>query len=242
MRPLFPIIVQKYDSLKLLLKLGFEVNATDAAKMTLLMHAAACYDSSLVVELLLQKGADVHLVDALGNTALHYVKESRNAYFLIKAGSSLTLRNNEGKTPQEYMGENTYVSLQYLVDFPLHAAIAVNDTKQISHLIKVGYRLDQEDSAHSQAIDYCDDEGKTLLMLAIPYPNIVTLLLNKGSNVSITDPEGNTALHFAVSLGQVESCRLLILEGASPQFRNKKGITPMKLAIGKPELEACFRI
>lgn len=278
--------------IRFLIDLGLSVNILDVNNKTPLMHAAAHASDDKGLRFLLERGADVHLTDLKGNTALHYVKNYKNAYYLIKAGSSLTVTNNEGQTPEECLGESAF-NLQSLIDYPLHAAFEFYDEEAIQSLIKQGFSLDQEDNKHLKPIDHCQNEetklelikmakktrkeqlrplhnavknrdvakvgevlqaldpkidinqrnkkGKTPLMLGVNFPEIVALLLERGSDVSITDLEGNSALHHAVLLNNAESCNLLIKEGAKTTLKNHKGETPMRLSRGNTQLEACFK-
>ena len=59
-----------------LIKAGAEINATDKAGMTALMHAADSVDAAGVVEVLLKAGADPKIKDKKGRTALAIAQKS----------------------------------------------------------------------------------------------------------------------------------------------------------------------
>lgn len=54
-------------------------------------------------------------------------------------------------------------------------------------------------------------------------------LLSRGANVSLTDAEGNTALHMAAFLGHTDVVRTLLKSEADPAVRNQLGFNAMDL-------------
>jgi ankyrin repeat protein len=61
-------------------------------------------DPVAMVKLLLEKGADVKAVNALGNTALHYAMQRGSApmiQLLVDHGASDEVKNKRGQTPKE---------------------------------------------------------------------------------------------------------------------------------------------
>jgi hypothetical protein len=65
-------------------------------------------------------------------------------------------------------------------------------------------------------INACSDEnGKTFLSLAVRYnPAICSALLKRGSRVNVRDFKGKSPLSWAVSLGRIETIKLLLHYGA----------------------------
>ena len=63
-------------------------------------------------------------------------------------------------------------------------------------------------------------------------------LIRQSGNVNLTTPEtkGNTALHYACSLGEVGLVECLLKLGADPNARTDKGATPLHCAGGKDAL------
>jgi ankyrin repeat protein len=58
----------------------------------------------------------------------------------------------------------------------------------------------------------------------------LTSLLQNGAYVGGTQPDGTTALHWAVNWGDLDSAELLMLFGADLNAKNDYGITPLLLA------------
>ena len=61
--------------------------------------------------------------------------------------------------------------------------------------------------------------------------DIAKWFLENGANVNFADPEGNTALHYAIKRKyKIEQIRLLLQFGAGFNKENKDGISPKKIA------------
>ncbi|WP_018291729.1 quinoprotein dehydrogenase-associated putative ABC transporter substrate-binding protein [Verrucomicrobium sp. 3C] len=91
-----------------------------------------------------------------------------------------------------------------------------------------------------RAINQPDNLGFTPLLNAIrteEWP-MARLLVEKGANPNLSDPDGWTPLLFAVSKGNHETARLLLEHGANPSQTAKDGWSPLALAASgsDPEL------
>ena len=71
--------------------------------------------------------------------------------------------------------------------------------------------------------------GPTPLNTAAVYghTNVARLLLDRDANVSLTNPDGNSALLIAAFFCHTEIVDLLLDNGASPAAKNKRGETPI---------------
>ena len=91
----------KAEAVKLLIKEGADINATDGLGWTPL-HEAAWMGRAEVARLLIEKGADVNATDREGNIPLHRaVKRGRAevARLLIEKGADVNATDNHGYTP-----------------------------------------------------------------------------------------------------------------------------------------------
>lgn len=83
-------------------------------------------------------------------------------------------------------------------------------------------------------IDAQDKLGKSALHYSAQnyHVEIVSLLLERGAKVDISDIHGNTPLSDAVynSQGRGEIIRLLLEHGADRYLKNKYGVSPIDLA------------
>ncbi len=81
-----------------------------------------------------------------------------------------------------------------------------------------------------------DRNGLTLLMIAAYHNNIaaVKILLDFGANPNETDDDSkNTSLLYACCFGSEELIKLLCKRGADPKHFNKKGFSPLFVALSK---------
>ena len=62
--------------------------------------------------------------------------------------------------------------------------------------------------------------GKTLLMIYIDKPNFVKILIDEGADVNIALTNGDTALHYAVEIKNIEVINYLIQNGGNVNARN----------------------
>jgi ankyrin repeat protein len=71
--------------------------------------------------------------------------------------------------------------------------------------------------------------GVTALMVYVwrDRKDAVAKLLNRGADVTLTDNDGDTALHGAAEMGNVEMARMLLAKGANVNAKNKVGGTPL---------------
>jgi ankyrin repeat protein len=58
-------------------------------------------------------------------------------------------------------------------------------------------------------------------------------LISRGAEPNAKTPDGNTALHFAVTTGKIGLVRLLLQKGASVNIRNNCGSTPLHAAVSE---------
>ena len=74
--------------------------------------------------------------------------------------------------------------------------------------------------------------GTTLLMAAVEETNLpaVELLVARGANLELRDPQGATALSPAVQMGFQEAGELLLAAGATPNAQDVSGMTPLDIA------------
>ena len=178
------------------------------------LHSAAFGGQKEVVELLIEKGADVNAKNDVGWTPLHNAAFSRYtrkrrftvkgykeiAELLISAGADVNAKDKNGKTP---------------LDVAINAEVAEKETADL--LRKHGGKTGEELSIHLAA-----REGNT---------EAVKQHLAAGADVNATDEVGWTPLHRAVGPSHKEVVELLIAEGADVNTKGKYGNTPLDTAI-----------
>ena len=192
-----------------------------------------------MVDLLLQAGADVHLLDNGDRDAFAYALDRGNEAIiarLLQAGADLNRRDNFGRTR-------------------LHGVAFRREPDSLALLLKLGAdpRLERGkllSAASWYAREGYDEETE----------RTIDLLVSAGENVHAADDHGYTALHCAVlgyahtpsdehwwnasSDGSDETAtRALLKHGANPNAAGSNGMTPLLLVVqsrhdAKPCIEA----
>ena len=102
----------------------------------------------------------------------------------------------------------------------------------------------REELANHQSIDARLECGLAPLHIATLFnqKEAVELLLAEGAETSLTDAQGNTALHMAAFLGYTTLVRDLLAAGANPAIRNRLGFNAADLVAitWNPGLEAYY--
>ncbi|MFD0982825.1 ankyrin repeat domain-containing protein [Tropicimonas aquimaris] len=192
---------------------GADVHARAPGYGYTALHRAAASDSAEVVRLLLDAGADIMVLDDLGNTPLHDAA-SRSASVevireLIEAGADIHATNEAGWTPlhRAAFGKNEPEILQVLLDAgcdpnaldeggftPLHeAAGRKNSAPLIVALVKAGAKIDLRSKRERGLV--------APIHRAAQYStaDAVAALIDAGADVRVRDAEGQTPLHYAAS-------------------------------------------
>ncbi|MBM3892834.1 hypothetical protein FJ365_00335 [Candidatus Dependentiae bacterium] len=203
---------------------------------TALMRAASTGNVRLV-EWLVDKGANTGMrhpddgMTALMMAAKHGHKDT--VIYLMRT-SNTAIKDNEGKTAEDHApagSETKRVLVEYRENAPaaFFEAVARGRANIIMNLIDVvGVGINCVDPT----------TGKTALMLAIEkgYCEIAMLLIGLGANKNMQCALGNTALHYAVSAGQLALVKALLrpfdglAEGVDVSITNAAGETAMDLA------------
>jgi ankyrin repeat protein len=180
------------------------VNEKDDSGQTVL-HLAAEGGNKAIVQLLVDKGADVKAKDNHGSTVLHWAARGGNeaiVRLLIDKGADVKAKDKYGKTVLHWAGwERNEAVVRLLVD--KGADVKAKD--------KYG-----ETVLHSVA-----EEGNEA---------IVRLLVDKGADVNAKDKYGETVLHSAAEDGDEAIVRLLVDKGADVKAKDKYGETVLHLA------------
>uniref|UniRef100_A0A8C3P6L3 Palmitoyltransferase n=1 Tax=Chrysemys picta bellii TaxID=8478 RepID=A0A8C3P6L3_CHRPI len=184
---------------KELVEAGYDVRQPDKENVTLL-HWAAINNRLDLVKFYISKGA---VVDQLGgdlnSTPLHWAIRQGHlsmVILLLKCGADPTLIDGEG-----------YSSI--------HLAVVFQHMPIIAYLISKG-----------QSVDTTDFSGQTPLMLSaqkVIGPEPTGFLLKFNPSLSAVDKiQKNTALHWAVTAGNVNAVELLLDAGSNLDIKNVK--------------------
>ena len=235
----------------MLLKLGADVNSQNDEGLTPLQRASQGLRGGHrdIAHLFLDNGANVHMPDRRGNTALHYAASEGHleaARVLLKHNAEVNSWNEDGYTAflfalkrqnpdivQLLLDHNADVHVyDWRGDTLLHAAVRNGDLDVCRILLERNVKVDSQNSY-----------GSTPLLLAseFGFPDLVKLFLDRNADVHRCDAYGDTALHCAAIAGLLEISRLLLNLDVNINSRNEVGSTPLHLASagykeGNPDL------
>ncbi|XP_075854879.1 nuclear factor NF-kappa-B p105 subunit isoform X2 [Microcebus murinus] len=164
------------------------------------LHLAVLTKQEEVVEDLLRAGADLSLLDRLGNSVLHLAaKEGHETVLSIllkhkKAALLINHPNGEGLSA-------------------IHLAMVSNSLPCLLLLLAAGADVNAQEQK----------SGRTALHLAVEHDNISLagcLLLEGDAHVDSTTYDGTTPLHIAAGRGSTRLAALLKAAGADPLLEN----------------------
>jgi len=238
------------------IKQGADVNAPWHRDITPLQRAAS---QPLIVEQLLENGADPNLADDGGATALHAAARHPDSTplerhdvmtALLKAGADPNAQTHRGETPLHDAGgipREISGPVRLLLDagadpaardqlgnLPLHYAAAHSAEGRAK---AVGYLIRAHDSV--QAVNQQNDSGKTPLHWAAARPGpdqveTINRLLQNGADPTAQDRLGNFPLHYAAAgRGDTrpDAVRRLLDTAGLPNRQNHSGNTPLHEAV-----------
>jgi hypothetical protein len=211
------------DTMKYLAQCGATPCAAERGSTPL--HKAR--QPAVVVDFLIEIGADVNAVDNAGKTPLHYVYTFDVAKSLIAHKADVNSRDNDGKTPLHSNSRDDIVQL--LIDHKADVHALDNASRTPLH-----YRKSRDAIKtllkNGADIEALDEHGMTPFMTAVgndlEYPLI---LLQNGANPNAVDPKGRTAIHYITS-DSADNLYDMIKMKADPNIRDNDGNTPLDLA------------
>ena len=208
--PLKPTGQERQDAIKILAEKYHitNLNKVNRDGETPLMSAAWDEENLDVMRLLITAGADVNMVDELGESALSTACNEGNteaAKLLVGAGADVNVANDEGHTS-------------------LMSAAMWSDAELVEILLKAGANLDAADDDGYTALNanasqkepwFAEDETECvpplINALISGSPECVRLLLEYGAVPDLESDNGTTPLALAEEMGQ-EECAELIRE------------------------------
>jgi len=238
--------------LQFMLNCGIQLNAhievpeNQLNKCTLLHLASYCGQVE-VVRLIVNRGADINIRDAINNTALHYAAESCSVgiiKFLIDKGLSVNLTNTENSTPlhisvqfghleatKTLVGKGATMdnTNEYGVTALMIAAIHCK-LEFFRYLTEKGADINVPNAKHNNntAVHYAAASGSV---------DIIKLLLDKRMSVNLTNTEDSTPLHITAEFGHLEATKALVERGAAINNTNEYGATALMVAADLGKLE-----
>ena len=195
---------------QMLLRECADINVQDAEGVTP-AHCAARNGCRLTMQLLIESGASVDVVDRLGNTPLLWAVYQGHLTLVedLWEHSNTRLRDHNGRGPLHLAAI-------------MKAQNAAIKQELLTLLINKG-----------ADINTISRDGRTPLHLAVVSgcQPTVKLLLDENAAKEVTDVNGRTPLHTAVVSGNAAITDLLCQEGADKEARDGDERTPLHLAV-----------
>ncbi len=204
-----------------LLRSGADPNSLDWQRSPLLFTLVRLNAPRNLLEICLDKGADVNTGNKNGSTVLlEAIRMGRRdlVEFFIRAGADLLVRDKKGRSVlgQSYYGGGF-------------------DASFISYLLDKGADMENRDK-----------EGRTPLInfTTKERADLLKVLIERGANLNAADNDGNTALHFAAREGWQDGVMMLLEAGADASLKNKDGLSPIGEAFdsGKRRIADLIRL
>ncbi len=198
-----------YDTMKILLEYGADINAYDDAKMTPLI-STALYGDSKTMKLLLANGANVNALSNEFGSALMALAirahADEKAKILIEAGADFNLKTPEGYTA---LMKAAISSNAKLIKFLLDQGANANSVLDVEQ--KIYMRVS------GKTEEFILPVGSTALMIAVCAADIASIkefLHYKSTDINIANALGETALSYAIKHHRKEIVALLKNAGA----------------------------
>ncbi|KAI9889110.1 MAG: hypothetical protein M1814_005771 [Vezdaea aestivalis] len=171
------------------------------------LSAASFFGHELIIQLLLENGADIEAKDKEGRTALHWAAENGHEAvikLLLEKGADIEAKDGYGTTALHWAAGNG------------HEAV-------IKLLLEKGADIEAEDGYGTTALHWAAENG---------HEAAIKLLLEKGADIEAEDGYGTTALHLAAENGHEAVIKLLLEKGADIEAKDKERRTALHLAAG----------
>ena len=199
-------------AISLLIALGANREAKQHCDRTPL-HCAVCDNHPRAIKCLVSLKADLEAKDVQGYTPLLLAIDCKNSEAiktLLELGANPNTANNDNQTVIRLAIDRNLtdsIMLLWLAGANIKSIVCIPGKEEYK---RTGKCISQMNILHN-ALNSSDlkaalnnpltQKGFTILMGAIlnGFLPLVSLIINKGANINLTDIEGNTALHHAVS-------------------------------------------
>jgi ankyrin repeat protein len=215
---------------ELLLSRGADLNARDNDQATPFLLVSSIWRPN-IAEKLLQKGADVNVVNIHGQNALHLISQNsrpvqwqlRSLYMLLLRGVDISGRDDNERTPLHMAG---YYGQVDVAEVLLRHRAQVDATDIWGHTPLHQVTL---------GIGYYNYESSGMVSEELKkYPGrvfrLAQRLLESGADVNAQSQDQETPLHLASRLRLHDMARFLLKHGADVNAKNSEGKSPVQVA------------
>ncbi len=222
----------KFDKAMEALNAGADVNASSHNNKSTPLIIASQFGHLDLVNLLLERGADVNAKNGSGNTALHLAilyNSSDVVMALINAGADIDAVNNKNvsaldilPTTKKLKGTDAWKALMKHKLQPSFLKLCRSGSvEEINEAIEAGVNVNASNKISATALIFAAKENT---------PEVVELLVKAGAELDSQDIYGNTALIYATSYNSEEVVKVLLDSGASTNVINIQGYKALDYA------------
>jgi len=188
------------------------------------LHLACEYNHPVLVEWMLQYGANKNVQDKWGVTpAIESIKKGNSAIavILLEAGADMSLPDSTGKRPLEYANPELRKLLEEKLD--LWNSAQRGDLDSVRHLIESG----------SMNVDAEDKDGSTCLFSAVAggHLPVIKYLLVHGADINKKNGRGETPLMYSLANKHEQVALYLLDQGGDVNAQTDKGLSPLFFAL-----------
>jgi len=190
---------------------GLKIDACNQMGQTAL-HIAALWGNCETIALCVELGCPPSIPNMKGTTPLHFAAGAKSnalpaCRILLSLGADPRIIDMSGRAPYEMASNNTLRGMLGGPDPRIFQFATEGKAKQLAQL------LSQEGSGGKVSMRLTDDCGMTPLSLAIERESLATvqvILRHDPPVLNIPDTRGNTALHVAAEVGNLEVLQYLL--------------------------------
>jgi ankyrin repeat protein len=213
-----------------------------------LMHVAVHYRASHLVDILLEKGADINAKDKSDHTPFLLAHQSKRHFldFLVTRGADPFAVNEEGQGVLHLAAiHGNTEAIDSLLDLDLAEgeAFEIDAVDHLGHTALISAIAASKEEAALHLLEYgaatisrTTDKGRIVLHYAAraSMHRIVEKLVADSSSVNTQDDKGWTPLALACTASSPTLIRFLLSQGADPEIPNHAGDRPIHIALKRP--------
>lgn len=242
-------LVWDLDVAALLIAHGADVNAQDLKDGNTPLHNLVWLGEAgkEIVELLIDRGADITATNNHGQTILHQAAKFGCPYWLeyfIARGADVNAIDCYGATPlhlaiERFNSNDKFEIAKLLMSWHEdYDEYIVSDPTLYYSLCQRLQALIEVLIFNGADVNLANNKGETILHLAVKavkngLPDIVELVLAADADVNVQDKDGNlpSRLHELIDCRQIELAQLLISNGADIRIRDENDRSVLHAAV-----------
>ncbi|WP_264723490.1 ankyrin repeat domain-containing protein [Wolbachia endosymbiont (group A) of Cheilosia soror] len=197
------------------------------------LHHAVITNNYAMAQLLISEGTDIEARDNDGKTPLSRavsLDKPDMVQLLLNKGADIEAEDNDGRTPLSRavtLGNLNMVQLLLNKGAYIYSKDGNGKTIfEIAHECHkaeiVNYLITKQDKYGNTILHYAAEEGNL---------NLVELLLDNNTHISVKNSDGWIPLHLAVKEGKLDVVELLMRKGANIDAKDNNNQTPLHIAV-----------